>query len=94
MAMWRPISKVAMFLFTAAKSDVNSTALADDLEIEIEIAIADRLAVRPAVVVLARRELTHVVRDNPFRDEDDHRLSTPCSSEKLPGRTAWRQSRP
>jgi len=57
-------------LFTAAKPDANSTALADDLE----ITIADRLGVRPAVVVLARRELTHVVRDNPFRDEDDHRL--------------------
>ena len=57
-------------LFTAAKPDANSTAVADDLE----IAIADQLAVRPAVVVLALRELTQVVSDNPFCDEDDHRL--------------------
>ncbi len=57
-------------LFTAAEPDADSTALADDLE----IAFADRLAFRPAVVVLAHRELTNVVRDNPFRDEDDHRL--------------------
>ena len=57
-------------VFTAAKPDVSNTSLADDLE----IAIADRLAVRPAVVVLTRREVTRVVRDNPFPDEDDHRL--------------------
>jgi len=57
-------------VFTAGKPEANSAALAD----ELKIAIADRLAVRPAVVVLARRELTRVVRDNPFRDEDDHRL--------------------
>ena len=57
-------------VFTAAKPDANSTAVADDLE----IAIADQLAVRPAVVVLALRELTQVVSDNPFCVEDDHRL--------------------
>jgi len=68
-------------VFTTAKPDANSTALADDLE----IAIADRLAVRPAVVVLARRELTHVVRDNPFRDEDDHRLLHAVFLREAPG---------
>jgi uncharacterized protein (DUF1697 family) len=57
-------------VFTAAKPNANSTALADDLE----IAIANQLGVRPAVVVLALRELTQVVCDNPFRDEEDHRL--------------------
>lgn len=68
-------------MFTAAKPDANSLALADDLE----IAIAERLAVRPAVVVLARRELTHVVRDNPFRDEDDHRLLHAVFLREAPG---------
>jgi uncharacterized protein (DUF1697 family) len=57
-------------LFTSAKPKASSIAVADDLE----IAIADRLGVRPAVVVLTRRELIHVVRDNPFAGEDDHRL--------------------
>jgi uncharacterized protein (DUF1697 family) len=57
-------------VFTAAKAKVTNISLADDLQ----FAIADRLAVRPAVVVLARRELSDVVRDNPFRDEGDHRL--------------------
>ena len=57
-------------VFTAAKPDADLTALADALE----IAIADQLAVHPAVVLLARRELTQVVCDNPFRDEEDHRL--------------------
>jgi uncharacterized protein (DUF1697 family) len=68
-------------LFTAAEPDADSTALADDLE----IAIADRLAVRSVVVVLARRELTDVVRDNPFRDEDDHRLLHAVFLREAPG---------
>jgi len=68
-------------LFTAAKRDANNTALADDLE----IAIADRLAVRPVVVVLARREVTDVVRDNPFRDEEDHRLLHAVFLREAPG---------
>jgi uncharacterized protein (DUF1697 family) len=68
-------------VFTAAKPDANSTALADDLE----IAIAGRLAVRPTVVVLARRELNHVVRDNPFGDEDDHRLLHAVFLREAPG---------
>ena len=68
-------------VFTAAKPDANSTELADDLE----IAIADRLAVRPVVVVLARRELTDVVRDNPFRDEEDHRLLHAVFLREAPG---------
>jgi uncharacterized protein (DUF1697 family) len=68
-------------LFTAAKADANSTELADDLK----IAIVDRLAVRPAVVVVARRELTRVVRDNPFRHEDDHRLLHAVFLREAPG---------
>jgi uncharacterized protein (DUF1697 family) len=68
-------------LFTAAEADANGTALAEDLE----IAIADRLAVRPSVVVLARRELIDVVRDNPFRDEDDHRLLHAVFLREVPG---------
>lgn len=69
-------------LFTAVKPDANNTALADDLE----LAIADRLQVRPAVVVLARRQLTRVVRDNPFRHEDDHRLLHAVFLREAPGR--------
>ena len=57
-------------VFATAQPNADCTALADDLE----IAVADRLGVRPAVVVLSRYELTRVVRDNPFRKEDDHRL--------------------
>ena len=68
-------------VFAAARSDANSTALADDLE----IAIADQLAVRPVVVVFARRELTQVVRDNPFRDEDDHRRLHAVFLREAPG---------
>jgi uncharacterized protein (DUF1697 family) len=68
-------------LFAAANPDANNTALADDLE----IAIADRLGVRSAVVVLARRELTHVVRDNPFPDEDDHTLLHAVFLREAPG---------
>ena len=68
-------------VFTTAKPDAGSTTLADDLE----MAIADRLAVRPAVVVLARRELTRVVHDNPFRDEDDHKLLHAVFLREAPG---------
>jgi len=68
-------------VFTAARPDADSTALAD----ELELAIADRLAVRPAVVVLARRELAHAVRDNPFRDEHDHRLLHAVFLREAPG---------
>ncbi|MGP8223987.1 MAG: DUF1697 domain-containing protein, partial [Acidimicrobiales bacterium] len=68
-------------VFTAAKPAANSTALADDLG----DAVADRLAVRPAVVVLARRELAHVVRDNPFGDEDDHKLLHAVFLREAPG---------
>ena len=68
-------------VFTAAKPGANSTALADDLE----IAITDRLAVRPAVMVLARGELTHVVRDNPFPGEGDHRLLHAVFLREAPG---------
>jgi uncharacterized protein (DUF1697 family) len=55
-------------LFTAAGPDAARVKLAA----AIEAAIADRLAVRPAVVVVARDELMQVVRSNPFPDEDDH----------------------
>ncbi len=68
-------------VFSAAMPDASSTALADDLE----ITIADRLAVRPVVVVLTRRELIQVVVDNPFRDEDDHRLLHAVFLREAPG---------
>jgi uncharacterized protein (DUF1697 family) len=68
-------------VFTAAEPNANSTALADDLE----IAISDRLGLRPAVVVLARRELTGVVGDNPFGDGDDHRLLHAVFLREAPG---------
>ncbi len=56
-------------VFAAADADADSGGLAD----KIEVAIAGRLAVRPAVVVIGRAELTQVVRDNPFPSEDDPR---------------------
>jgi uncharacterized protein (DUF1697 family) len=68
-------------VFTSVKPNANSTALAD----EIETAIADRLVVRPAVVVLSRGDLNHVVRDNPFGDEDDHRLLHAVFLREAPG---------
>jgi uncharacterized protein (DUF1697 family) len=67
-------------VFTAAKRVASSTALADDLE----VAIADQLAVSPPVVVFARKELAKVVRDNPF-DEDDHRLLHAVLLSEAPG---------
>jgi len=53
-------------VFAAADADADSGGLAD----KIEVAIAGRLAVRPAVVVIGRAELTQCVRDNPFPSED------------------------
>lgn len=54
-------------LFSAADSEADSVRLAD----RIEVALAEQLAFRPAVVVVGRTELTQVVRDNPFPSEDD-----------------------
>jgi len=68
-------------VFSSAKPDASSTTLGEDLE----IAIADRLGVRPAVVVLTRRELTEVVRDNPFANEDDHKLLHAVFLRESPG---------
>ncbi len=73
--------QIGNVVFTAAEPDAKASVLADDLE----IAIANQLAVRPAVVVLARREFTNVVRDNPFRDEDDHRLLHAVFLREAPG---------
>jgi uncharacterized protein (DUF1697 family) len=50
-------------LFTSTDTDV--TSLADALEAEI----ADRLGVRPAVIVLSGPELARVIEDNPFPAE-------------------------
>ena len=50
-------------LFTSTATD--ATSLADALELEI----AGRLGVRPAVVVVSRAELAKVIADNPFPDE-------------------------
>jgi len=57
-------------VFRAATRGGDSSKLAADLE----TAIADQLAVHPGVVVLARKELALVIRDNPFPEENDHRL--------------------
>lgn len=54
-------------LFTSAAA--GAAGLAADLE----RAIATRLAVRPAVVVIAAAELARVIADNPFPDEPDPR---------------------
>ena len=56
-------------LFSVADADADNVKLADKLE----VAIAERLAVRPAVVVVSRGELTRVVCGNPFCHEDDPR---------------------
>jgi uncharacterized protein (DUF1697 family) len=58
-------------LFSVAGADADADSL--ELAATLEVAIAERLAVRPAVVVVGRGELTQVVRDNPFPDEDDPR---------------------
>jgi uncharacterized protein (DUF1697 family) len=50
-------------VFTSAETDAAS--IADALERQI----ADRLGVRPAVVVVSRAELERVIADNPFPDE-------------------------
>lgn len=54
-------------LFSPADVEADSVELAD----ELEAAIAERLDVRPAVVVVGRGELKQVVRRNPFLDETD-----------------------
>jgi uncharacterized protein (DUF1697 family) len=54
-------------LFTPADAGADSLELAE----ELERAIAERLDVRPAVVVVDRGELRQVVRRNPFLDEAD-----------------------
>ena len=57
-------------VFTAPTLDADSSTLAE----ELKTAIADRLAVRPSVVVRTRKELALVIRENPFAHENDHRL--------------------
>jgi len=54
-------------LFAAADPSVDGEHLA----VGLERAIADRLAVRPRVVVLSRDRLCQVVTDNPYADEVD-----------------------
>lgn len=48
-----------------SSADTEATRMADALEQEI----ADRLGVRPAVVVVSKAELAQVIADNPFPDE-------------------------
>lgn len=55
-------------LFKADSGDAAGLAAA------LERRIADRLAVRPAVVVLSAAELAGVIADNPFPDARDPRL--------------------
>ncbi len=56
-------------VFTVAASFADRATLADD----IERAIAERLSVRPAVIVVSQDDLAQVVRNNPFPRETDHR---------------------
>lgn len=56
-------------VFTVAASSADRATLADD----IERAIADRLSVCPAVIVVSHDDLAQVVRNNPFPRETDHR---------------------
>jgi uncharacterized protein (DUF1697 family) len=57
-------------VFTAPDAGVDDATRAEDLE----NAIADRLGLRPRVIVRARHEIVAVVRDNPFRDVVDYKL--------------------
>jgi uncharacterized protein (DUF1697 family) len=52
-------------VFSSAVTDVEALAA------EMEAAIAARLGIEPAVVVLSREELARVVARNPFGDETD-----------------------
>ncbi|MHB1502097.1 MAG: DUF1697 domain-containing protein [Candidatus Dormibacteria bacterium] len=56
-------------VFTVAASSAVLATLADD----IERAIAERLSVCPAVIVVSHDDLAQVVRNNPFPRETDHR---------------------
>jgi uncharacterized protein (DUF1697 family) len=53
-------------VFTAKTAGETDTAA---LAATLERAIADKLAVKPRVVVMSRAELAQVVRDNPYPDE-------------------------
>jgi len=55
-------------LFTATGNDAAGLATA------LERRIAERLGVRPVVVVLSEAELARVIADNPFPDEPNPRL--------------------
>jgi uncharacterized protein (DUF1697 family) len=54
-------------LFTSAGTDASSLAEA------LEAQIADRLGVRPAVVVISAPDLARVIADNPFPGELNHK---------------------
>jgi uncharacterized protein (DUF1697 family) len=71
-------------LFSAADAAADSVELADKLE----VAIAERLTVRPAVVVVGRGELRQVVRGNPFPDEEDPRCLHAVFLREAPDRRA------
>jgi uncharacterized protein (DUF1697 family) len=53
-----------------SSSETDAARLAD----ELERTIAERLGVRPGVVVLSREQLRQVIADNPFPDETSSRL--------------------
>lgn len=60
-------------------------ASTSELAVELEEAIAQRLDVRPRVIVLARAELAGIVEANPFPDETDpKRLHAVVRAETFP----------
>ncbi|HEU0194175.1 MAG TPA: DUF1697 domain-containing protein [Gaiellales bacterium] len=56
--------------FSAARPDADSNAISDDLQ----VTIAERTGMKPAVIVVRAAELAAVVGDNPYPDVSDHRL--------------------
>jgi uncharacterized protein (DUF1697 family) len=55
-------------LFTSGETDT------ERLGQDLEKAIADKLGVRPSVIVLSREDLAHVARDNPYPDEPNPKM--------------------
>jgi uncharacterized protein (DUF1697 family) len=80
-------------LFTPRSADGSAPGRADatTLATELERAVADGIGVRARVVVLAREELTRVVRDNPFPGQANPRLLHAVFLPEVPGPTlaAW-----
>jgi uncharacterized protein (DUF1697 family) len=63
------LDEVATYIQSGNVVFTSPQTSSDKLADALERAIADRLGVRPVVVVLSRAELGQVIADNPFPDE-------------------------